>query len=64
MRGKSSLRGVVWDRGLGGGPSTTASVAVNESLTPPDVVVLEGEMADPTMVSTVILVVGRDFKFW
>ena len=29
-----------------------------------DVVILEGEAADPTMVSTDVLVVGGDFKFW
>ena len=63
MRGESSLRGIVWDRGLRGGLSTAASVAINESLTPPDVVVLEGKATDPAMVSADVLVVGRDFKF-
>ena len=64
MRGESSLRGIVWDRGLGWSPSTAARVAVNKSLTPPDVVILEGKAADPAMVSTDVLVVGGDFKFW
>ena len=41
-----------------------ASVAINESLTPPDVVILEGETTDPAMVSANVLVVGGDFKFW
>ena len=41
-----------------------ASIAVNESLTPPDVVVLEGEATDATVVSTDVLVVSGDFKFW
>ena len=39
-----------------------ASVAINKSLTPPDVVILEGETADPAMVSTDVLVVGGDLK--
>ena len=47
-----------------GGPSTAAGVAINEPLMPPDVVILEGETTDPAMVSTDVLVVGGDFKFW
>ena len=41
-----------------------AGVAIHESSTPPDVVVLEGETTDPAMIGTDILVVGGDFKFW
>ena len=41
-----------------------AGVAINEALTPPDVVVLEGETTNPAMVSADVLAVGRDFKFW
>ena len=41
-----------------------ASMAVNESSAPGDVVVLEREAADTTVVSTNVLVVGWDFKFW
>ena len=39
-------------------------MAVNKALAPGNVVVLEGEMADAAVVSTDILVVGGDFKFW
>ena len=39
-----------------------ASIAINESLAPTNVVVLEGEAADGTVVSPNVLVVSRDFK--
>ena len=54
--------GIVWGRGLRGGPATPASMAINESLAPPDVVILEQETADTAMVSADVLVIGRDLK--
>ena len=39
-----------------------ASIAINESLAPMDVVVLEGEAADATVVSPDVFVLGGDFK--
>ena len=64
MWSENLLRGVVWDGRFGGSSSTTASVAINKSLVPLDVVVLEGEATDATVVSTDVLVVSGDFKFW
>ena len=39
-----------------------ASIAINESLAPTNVVVLEGEAADATVVSPNVLIIGGDFK--
>ena len=63
MGGESPLRGVVGDGWLRGCLPTTAGMAVDESSTPLDMVVSEGEATDPAMISTDILVVGGDFKF-
>ena len=41
-----------------------AAMAVNEATAPGDMIILEGEATNTTMVSTNILVVGRDFKLW
>ena len=56
--------GIVGDGGFGGGSATKASMAVNKSSVPRDVVILEGETADATVVHSNILVVDWDFKFW
>ena len=39
-----------------------ASIAINESLAPTDVVVLEGEVADTTVVSPNVFVISGDFE--
>ena len=64
MRGGNLLRGNIWGGRFGGGPSTSASIAINKSLAPLDVVVLEGEATDAAVIGADVLVVGRDFKFW
>ena len=48
----------------GRGPATLASVAINKSLALMNVVVLEGEIANTTIVSTNVLIVSGDFKLW
>ena len=39
-------------------------MAIKESSTPEDVVILEGKVADATVVGTDVLVVSRDFDLW
>ena len=46
------------------GSSTVAATAINKAMAPGNVIILEGEVTNTAVVSTDVLVVGWDFKFW